>query len=86
MRKRYNYFDDDFDEQGNIKIQQNPWAELKDKLVATIKNLDCDTVLRILKRVASTIGIIILLSCKKIASSSHTAMRSIPYPLLYIFG
>lgn len=68
MRKRYNYFDDDFDEQGNIKIQQNPWTELKDKLVATIKNLDFDTVLRLFKRVASTIGIIILLSCKKIAS------------------
>ena len=63
MKKRYNYFDDDFDEQGNVKVQKSTLAQLSEKI-------DFKEILSALKYVISVIGENLLLLGKKIASLS----------------
>ena len=68
MKKRYNYFDDDFDEQGNVKVQKSTLARLTE-------NVDFKKILSALKYVISVIGVNILLFAKKIASLSKKGNR-----------
>lgn len=68
MKKRYNYFDDDFDEQGNVKVQKSTLAQLSEKI-------DFKKILSALKYVISVIGVNLLLLGKKIASLSKKGNR-----------
>lgn len=68
MKKRYNYFDDDFDEQGNVKVQKSAFEQLTG-------NIDFKKILAVLKYIVSVIGINLLLLGKKIASLSKKSNR-----------
>ena len=60
MKKRYNYFDDDYDEQGNVIIQKSFWSDLKD-------GIDFEKIVSAVKYVISMIAINILLLAKNVA-------------------
>lgn len=79
MKKRYNYFDDDFDEQGNVKVQKSTFAQLTE-------NIDFKKILSALKYVISVIGVNLLLFGKKIVSLSKKNNRDKSPVLTGIIG
>ena len=68
MKKRYNYFDDDIDESGEIK-------KPKSKKSAKSVKIDGKKILAVLRYVISVVGVNILIFAKKYTDFSQKATK-----------